>query len=146
MTTTIELRHAETRDDIAACYVTMKELRPALASESEFLLRVERQAKQGYRILAAWHGSTVIGLAGYRVTENLISGVFIYVDDLVVSSTIRSHGIGARLLDGVSDECRRLGIHVLQLDTALDNSLGQRFYFRYGMLARAFHFAKRVDA
>lgn len=145
MTSTIELRHAEREGDIAACFATMKELRPALASESEFLERVERQARDGYRILAAWQGRTVVGIAGYRVQENLINGVFIHVDDLVVSSAVRSKGLGARLLDGVSDECRRLGIKTLKLDTAIDNSLGQRFYFRYGMLARGFHFAKRIE-
>lgn len=145
MSSTIELRHAEGEDDIAACFSTMKELRPALASESEFLERVARQARDGYRILAAWRGPTVVGIAGYRVQENLINGVFIYVDDLVVSSAVRSKGLGALLLDGVSDECRRQGIKVLKLDTAIDNSLGQRFYFRYGMLARGFHFAKRIE-
>ena len=145
MSATIELRHAEGRADIAACFHTMKELRPALAGESELVERVERQAKDGYRILAAWQGQAVVGLAGYRVQENLINGVFIYVDDLVVARAMRSHGGGARLLDGVSAECRRQGIKVLKLDTAIDNSLGQRFYFRYGMLARGFHFAKRVE-
>jgi len=145
MSSTIELRHAEGRDDIAACFSTMKELRPLLVSEDELVERVQRQAKDGYRILAAWQGRTVVGLAGYRVQENLINGMFIYVDDLVVASTLRSSGVGARLLDGVSDECRKRGIKALRLDTAIDNSLGQRFYFRYGMLARGFHFAKRIE-
>jgi GNAT superfamily N-acetyltransferase len=145
MSAMIELRHAEGRADIAACFPVMKELRPALAGERELVERVERQAKDGYRILAAWQGQAVAGLAGYRIQENLINGVFIYVDDLVVASAMRSHGLGARLLDGVSAECRRQGIKVLKLDTAIDNSLGQRFYFRYGMLARGFHFAMRVE-
>ena len=145
MSSTIELRHAEGRDDIAACFATMKELRPMLTSEDELVERVARQAKAGYRILAAWQGSAVVGLAGYRILENLINGVFIYVDDLVVTSTIRSQGLGARLLDGVSDECRRRGIKVMTLDTAIGNSLGQRFYFRYGMLARGLHFGIRFE-
>ena len=32
----------------------------------------------------------------------------------------------------------------LTLDTALNNSLGQRFYFRWGMLSTALHFGKSL--
>ena len=49
---------------------------------------------------------------------------------------------GSQLLD----ECRRLGIASLVLDTAIDNSLGQRFYFRYGMLARGLHFSMAIKS
>jgi hypothetical protein len=50
-------------------------------------------------------------------------------------------GSGARLLDAVGSEVRALGITRLVLDTAIDNALGQRFYFRYGMLPTGLHFA-----
>jgi GNAT superfamily N-acetyltransferase len=130
--------------ELAACYPVMRELRPKLLNEAEFIARVERQAGHGYRLLAAWSGERVIGLAGYRPQENLIYGRFIYVDDLVVAASERRGGIGALLLDGVSDECRRQNVPTLVLDTAIDNSLGQRFYFRYGMLARGLRFSKQV--
>jgi hypothetical protein len=48
-------------------------------------------------------------------------------------------------LDAVAQECRRLAIATLVLDTAIDNSLGQRFYFRYGMLARGLRFSMPVQ-
>ena len=50
----IELRHAESPAEILACYPVMRELRPHLATPEEFLERVQRQAEQGYRLLAAW--------------------------------------------------------------------------------------------
>ncbi|KAB2912641.1 MAG: GNAT family N-acetyltransferase [Hyphomicrobiaceae bacterium] len=141
----LEFRHANSRTEIAACYPVMRELRPRLTGEKEFVERIERQMAAGYRLLAAWDGPRAIGLAGYRPEENLIYGSFIYVDDLVVVGAGRSKGIGGRLLDGVSNECRRLDIPMLVLDTAIDNSLGQRFYFRHGMLARGLRFSKRVS-
>jgi|SRR5688572_14652645 ribosomal protein S18 acetylase RimI-like enzyme len=123
----------------------MRELRPHLPSEAEFVARVQRQAGDGYRLLAAWIEDRVVGLAGYRLQENLIHGRFVYVDDLVVAASGRRAGIGALLLDRVSDECRRLQVPLLVLDTAVDNSLGQRFYFRYGMLARGLRFSMPVS-
>lgn len=140
----VQLHFAEDDTALIACFPVMRELRPHLASPSEFIERVERQKAAGYRLLAAWENAAPVGLAGYRIQENLIRGNFVYVDDLVVTNARRSGGIGELLLDGVADECRRLNIPSLVLDTAIDNSLGQRFYFRYGMLARGFHFSMVV--
>jgi ribosomal protein S18 acetylase RimI-like enzyme len=79
------------------------------------------------------------------VQENLIRGRFCYVDDLVVRADARRGGLGARLLDAVAAAARAQGLDRLVLDTALDNRLGQRFYFRYGMLPAALRFAKGLD-
>lgn len=140
----VVLRHAESEAEIAACFPVMRELRPHLVDAAELVERVRRQQADTYRLLAAWRGQAAIGLAGYRLTENLIHGRFVYVDDLVVLETERSGGIGALLLDGVTEETRRLDSRRLVLDTPLANALGQRFYFRYGMLSTAMRFAKPV--
>lgn len=142
---TITLRHAESVADIAACFPVMRELRPHIADAEEFLTRVQRQFADGYRLLGAWQESQPLGLAGYRVQENLVRGRFCYVDDLVVVASARRGRIGARVLDGVAAEARALGIAHLVLDTAIDNRLGQRFYFRYGMLPKALRFAMPLD-
>lgn len=142
----VTLGHAESDDEVAACFGTMHELRPHLADAAELVERVRRQRDEaGYRLLAAWRGGVAIGLAGYRIQEMLVAGRFVYVDDLVVLSAERRGQLGARLLDAVSEEGRRLGCPRLVLDTVIDNSLGQRFYFRYGMLARALRFSKPLE-
>jgi ribosomal protein S18 acetylase RimI-like enzyme len=142
---TITLRHAESATDLVACFPVMRELRPHLTGADEFLSRVRRQFADGYRLLGAWLDTQPLGLAGYRVQENLIRGRFCYVDDLVVAASARRGRIGARLLDGVSAEAKALGLTRLVLDTAIDNLLGQRFYFRYGMLPGALRFAMTLD-
>jgi len=139
------LRHAETDAELAACFPVMRLLRPHLTSAEELCARVRRQAAAGYRILAAWRGAEAIGLAGYRPQENLIRGPFCYVDDLVVQDDLRRSGLGARLLKAVGTEARASGLPHLVLDTGLDNLLGQRFYFRFGMLPAALRFAMRLD-
>ncbi len=143
---TADIRHATTDADILACFPVMQALRPHLSSAGELLQRVRRQIdREGYHLLAAWSGVTVIGAAGYRMQENLIRGRFCYVDDLVVAETHRRHKIGAQLLDACAAEAREAGIQRLTLDTGLDNLLGQRFYFRYGMLPSSLRFAKILD-
>jgi len=119
-------------------------LRPHLSDARELVERVRRQQAARYRLLAAWRDDAVIGLAGYRLEENLIHGLFVYVDDLVTTEAARRSGIGARLLDAVAAEGRRLGCARLVLDTGLDNVLAHRFYHRQGLLARALRFSRET--
>jgi GNAT superfamily N-acetyltransferase len=139
-----ELRHAETDGDIAACFSLMRQLRPHLADGAELLARVRRQEAESYRLLVAWRDGEAIGAAGYRWQENLIRGRFVYVDDLVVHEGVRRSGVGALLLDEVARLAKEAGIDWLTLDTALDNALGQRFYFRWGLLSTALHFGRSL--
>jgi GNAT superfamily N-acetyltransferase len=143
--TDIVLRHAETDQEIRACFPVMALLRPHLASAEELARRVTRQREAGYRLLAAWREAAPVALAGYRVEENLIYGRFVYVDDLVTAESERRAGHGARLLDAVAEEGRRAGCALLVLDTGLDNSLAHRFYYRQGLLARALRFRREIE-
>jgi ribosomal protein S18 acetylase RimI-like enzyme len=138
------LRHADTPDALRAWYAVMKQLRPHLHSEDEFIERVARQATDGFRLLAAWEGDEAMALAGYRLQENLVYGKFLYVDDLVTAEQARGREYGARLLDALTTVAEEAGCVLFALDTALSNALAQRFYFRQGLLTGAIRFSKPV--
>lgn len=127
-------------DELRACLPLMRVLRPHLSDADDFVQRLQRQAEQGYRLLAARQGDEVLGLAGCRLQENLLHGRFFYVDDLVTREDLRSQGIGERLLDEARAQARHLGCANFVLDTALGNARGQRFYYRQGLLAIGMHF------
>lgn len=137
----VELRHLEHEQDIRHCYPLMRQLRPHLDSEQEFVQRWQHQRTQGYRLLALWNGSQPLGLAGFRVQDNLVHGRFVYVDDLVIDASCRSQGFGKRLMDAVKAEAKALGCSQLLLDAAMGNALGHRFYYRQGLLATALRFS-----
>ena len=140
----IALRHAESAPEILACYPVMRELRPHLATAEEFLERVERQARHGYRLLAAWRGNEVLALAGYRDMEMLIHGKFIYVDDLVTREEARRNQLGQQLLGHLFGLAWEQGCSRVMLDTGIANAMAQRFYFRMGMLPTGLHFGYQV--
>jgi len=142
--TPLQLRLIDSEQDYHAAFPIMKELRPHLADAASFIAQARRQAQQGYRLLAAWQGDAIMGLAGYRLQENLIYGKFLYVDDLVATAHARGDGIGAALIDAVREEARQQGCAQLVLDTGLGNALGQRFYFRQGLLAAGLHFRQSL--
>jgi GNAT superfamily N-acetyltransferase len=141
----LRLAHAESDAEIAACFPVMHELRPHLADADELVARVRRQQREGYRLLALWDGDRAVGCAGYRVSENLVRGPFLYVDDLVTASEARSHGLGAQLLTAVEAEARVLGLHNIVLDSNMQNGRAHRFYFREGFAIRSFRFARSLD-
>lgn len=62
----LELRHAETDGDIAACFAVLRQLRPPLEDAAELVGRVRRQQEAGYNLLAAWDSARVVAAAGYH--------------------------------------------------------------------------------
>jgi len=139
------IAHAETDAALAACFAVMQQLRPKLADRASFVAQVRRQAAQGYRVLALWAGERPVACAGYRVTENLIRGRFMYVDDLVTDAAERSRRHGDRLFDELVAEARRQQCRSLVLDSGIDNGAAHRFYFRRRMTVTALHFALPLD-
>lgn len=145
MSTHIDYRRINTEAEARDCFPVMQELRPHLSDAADFARQVTRQAEQGYRLLAAYQDGLLAGLAGYRLTENLIYGRFVYVDDLVITASLQRAGIGAGLLDAVRREAVALRCRHFVLDTGLHMAHAQRFYFRQGLLARGMHFALPLD-
>ena len=97
MAMSVCIDHLETPEDIQALYGLMKDLRPHLQDESEFVERVQRQRENGYRLLCAWAGEHVVGAAGYRLLENLLYGPYLYIDDLVILKKYRRNGTARSL-------------------------------------------------
>ena len=138
------LQHLEDEPALRVSFELMRVLRPHLRDPAAYSSQLLRQMAQGYRLLAAWQGQTLVGLAGYREMENLIYSRFVYVDDLVVSPDLQRSGLGSRLLSRVRDEAVRRQCDHLVLDTGLHKALAQRFYFRQGLLAQGMHFTQKL--
>jgi GNAT superfamily N-acetyltransferase len=116
----------------------MQELRLHVP-ESEFVSRVRRQQKTGYRLVVV-DDDGIVAVAGFRVLENLAWGRFLYVDDLVTSSKHRSNGYGSRLLTWLREYAVLEGCQQLHLDSGLQREGAHRFYEREGMAKGSFHF------
>lgn len=118
--TSFSLNRIESEADYLACFAVMRILRPHFADAASFVSQVKRQATQGYRLLAARQ------------------------DGEVVAPDARSHGVGERLISAVRAEAIEQGCTCLVLDTAAQNALAQRFYFRQGLLLKGLHFSQSL--
>lgn len=137
---------AETADDIARCFEVMRELRTHLTTLEEFLERVQRQEKEGYRLVYLEAGGAVRAVAGYRVFDLLFSGRTLYVDDLVTRAEDRSLGFGGRLFDWLVAEARREKCAEFTLDSGVQRFAAHRFYLLKRMEITAHHFTLALEA
>lgn len=136
--TTIHL--AEDAATIARCHPVMVHLRTHLDAAT-FTAQVERQQHDGYRLAFVESAGVVQACAGFRVSENLAWGRFLYVDDLVTAPDARSLGFGKLLLDWLVAEARRAGCAQLHLDSGVQRFAAHRFYLRERMHLTSHHFA-----
>ena len=139
------IRIAESDQDIKRGFVVMRELRPHITTENDFLSRVRSQMAQGYKLAILEEDNTPVACAGYRVLEMLYTGRMLYVDDLVTLPARRSQGFGDKLMDFLMEQARREKCVEFHLDSGTQRKEAHRFYFRRGMLINAFHFGQPVD-
>ncbi len=76
-------------EEIVSTLPVMRQLRTHL-DEDEYLEKIERMRRSGYRLAAATEGGLVRCVAGFRIVEFLAYGKFLYVDDLVTAEDARS--------------------------------------------------------
>ena len=140
----MKIIHANTDEEIAACFPVMQQLRTHL-DLAAFLASVERMKAEGY-CLVSLADPDVRAVGGYRKMEMLATGVVLYVDDLVTSAAHRSQGYGKLLLAWLLDEAKKQQCQYLELDSGLKRLDAHRFYERHGLEKAAFHFSTPAEA
>lgn len=131
---------AESEAQIRRCYPVMVQLRPAY-SEENFVGCVATQQTAGYSLAALETADNHIGaVAGFRISENLAWGRFLYVDDFVTDNRQRSLGLGKTLLQWLTDFARQQGCQQLHLDSGTQRERAHAFYLREGMALSSYHF------
>jgi GNAT superfamily N-acetyltransferase len=140
----MEIRTVDSDADLRRCYPVMAQLRPHLG-EDEFIERVRRQMdRYGYSVVYVEGEGQVRAVAGYRISECLCDGRFLYVDDLVTDQSFRSRGYGERLLawlvaKGKAEKCAEL-----ELESGVQRHDAHRFYLRARMRISSYHFSLKL--
>lgn len=135
---------ARSEADIARCFPVMVELRPTLSRE-EFVERVSRQQESfGYGLVYLEEGGRIRAVAGFRISECLAWGKFLYVDDLVSAGGDRSRGHGGALFDWLVEHARSLSCDQLHLDSGVQRFEAHRFYLRKRMDITSHHFVMKL--
>ncbi len=134
--------------EISDCFAVMSELRPHL-SLAEFITQVRRQQQQcHYQLVYLQVDDSICAVAGFRISESLAWGTFLYVDDLVTQSVRvafalrnrRSQGSGTLLFNWLVDYARSNNCQQLTLDSGVQRFAAHRFYLHHRMEITSHHF------
>ena len=134
---------ARNDQEIQSCFDVMVALRPHLKRE-EFVSRVRRQQEESGYELAYVTAGEVKAVAGFRISECLAWGKFLYVDDLVSGTSDRSHGYGGVLFDWLVAYARAAGCAEFHLDSGVQRFDAHRFYLKKRMAIEAHHFGLKL--
>ena len=131
------LRSVEVRQifahEIESAFPVVAELRTHLDLE-EFLNSVQRQSETGYELWGAFEGRSILGVIGFRATQNLAWGPHLFVDDLVVTASTQKVGVGRALMECAEREARRHGLGGVYLDS---RATALEFYAKLGYAPHA---------
>jgi GNAT superfamily N-acetyltransferase len=123
----------------------MAELRPHVP-QHDFVARVKRQAEiAGYK-LAYVLDQEVKAVAGFRLSECLAWGKFVYVDDLVAKDEERSKGYGGALFDWLVNYAIENDCDQFHLDSGVQRFAAHRFYLRKRMAIESHHFSLKLKS
>jgi GNAT superfamily N-acetyltransferase len=96
-------------------------------------------------ILVADDGGEVVGLATlYRDFPSIRHGWRCWLQDLVVTPSRRSQGVGRALLDAATEWARQRGCTYLMLDSGTGRKDAHRFYLREGMTQGSLTFTRPI--
>jgi GNAT superfamily N-acetyltransferase len=131
---------AESAAQILECFPTLFQLRPHLKQET-FLADVRRQQNNGYQLAYIAVDNRVVAVAGFKISECLAWGRFLYVYDLVVDATVRSQGHGQHLFEWLVEYATAHDCQELNLDSGVQRFDAHRFYLRQRMKISSHHFS-----
>jgi len=140
----MDLRTVANPQELESVFPVIRELRKNLTFSDFLSLHDQARARDDYQLVAIFEGPKCIAAMGYRILHDLVHGMHLYVDDLVVTETRRSSGWGARLLEHAEEEARKLGCRMLRLCTGIENEGGKRFYERNGWSIRSVAYKRNL--
>ncbi|MGV0107797.1 Aminoalkylphosphonate N-acetyltransferase [Nostoc sp. DSM 114160] len=134
---------AESNSQILKCFPVISQLRPHLEQDN-FVEQVRYQMKEGYQLAFLEVEKQAVAVAGFRISNCLALGKFLYIDDLVVDELKRSHRYGQQLFQWLIEYARNHECKHLSLDSGVQRFAAHRFYLMQRMSITSHHFSMEL--
>ncbi|MEH1950967.1 MAG: GNAT family N-acetyltransferase [Nostoc sp.] len=139
----MSIQLAESDFQILGCFPVISQLRPHLEQDN-FVEQVRHQMKEGYQLVFLEVEEQAVAVAGFRISNCLASGKFLYIDDLVVDELKRSHSYGKQLFQWLIEYARNHDCKHLSLDSGVQRFAAHRFYLMQRMSMTSHHFSMEL--
>jgi len=137
------LKNLQSPEEVRSSFRVFTHLRSHL-DEDTFVEQALRQLEQGYIISAIVEDGRVVSVAGYRFSESLAWGKYIYIDDLVTHPDARGHGYAGQLLNHVKSLAVEHNLDAVHLDSGHTRFDAHRVYLNHGYKITSHHFVLKL--
>ena len=107
---------------------------------SEYSSELDLMLPHNYGQVGVFEGDICLGLSGFWIGTKLWCGKYLELDNIVVSKTQRSQGIGKLLFDFLHKKALENNCTMLSLDSYTTNFNAHKFFYKEGFAPKGFHF------
>jgi len=111
----------------------LHELNPNITLDNLLKLQLEMFEISTFTCFGLFDESTLIGVASGWVTVRLYSGKQLEIDNVIISSTYRSKGVGAMFITDIEQWALENSCKTIELNTYVVNGKSHKFYFNQGL-------------
>ena len=97
-----------------------------------------------FKMIGAFLGEEIVGVAGYWVLRMLYCGRYIQLSSFIVDEEKRGSGIGKKILREVEKIGKKLNCEKIILDSLTENKKSHALYYREDFYIRGLHFMKNL--
>ena len=117
----------------------LQDLYPSLTL-SEYSSELDLMLPHNYGQVGVFEGDFCLGLSGFWIGTKLWCGKYLELDNIVVSKTQRSQGIGKLMFDFLHKKALENDCTMLSLDSYTTNFKAHKFFYNEGFAPKGFHF------
>ena len=117
----------------------LQDLYPSLTI-SEYSSELDLMLPHNYGQVGVFEGDICLGLSGFWIGTKLWCGKYLELDNIVVSKTQRSQGIGKLMFDFLHKKALENDCTMLSLDSYTTNFNAHKFFYKEGFAPKGFHF------
>ncbi len=117
----------------------LQDLYPSLTL-SEYSSELDLMLPHNYGQVGVFEEDICLGLSGFWIGTKLWCGKYLELDNIVVSKTQRSQGIGKLMFDFLHKKALENDCTMLSLDSYTTNFNAHKFFYKEGFAPKGFHF------
>lgn len=138
----ITIKELNILDEMLLAYPIVRQRYKEMSLENYSAQISEMMKMNDFKMVGAFLGKEIIGVAGYWVLRMLYCGRYIQVSSFIVDEEKRGEGIGKKILAEIDKIGKKLNCEKVILDSFTENKKSHPLYYREGFYIRGFHFMK----
>jgi ribosomal protein S18 acetylase RimI-like enzyme len=140
----IAIKELNRKEEMAAAFSLIQQVRKEINFETYVSNIEEMMRLNNFKMIAAFNGEKIVGVAGYWISLMLYCGRYVQVSNFAVDENSRGLGIGKKILSAIDEIAKKQKCEKVVLDSYVENKKSHSLFFREGFYIRGFHFMKEL--